>query len=173
MNLNKNHSPLFNLNNSIILVVSVLLSVSFLFYFSSQTSIKICVVDNQKLFEQFRMTNEIKVKGEQLLKSQKIKIDSLNVQLALEQNELIKSQIYNQILSQNEQIHFFNENYTNEESAKIWTRIEGYMLDFAKTKDCDLIIGTQKLGDVWYTQSKNDITEEAINYINKKYEGFN
>lgn len=173
MRLQKNLRFLGNRQNIIIVILSITLSFFIFYFLFFKTSAGIYVVDNQKMFEAFRMTKEAKIKGEQLLKAQKIKIDSLNVQLALEQNELLKSQLYNQIISQKEEMQYFNENYTQEETSKIWKRIEGYMVDFAKLNGYDLIIGSQGTGDVWYTTPKKDVTEEALNYINKKYEGFN
>jgi outer membrane protein len=139
---------------------------------SSFTS-TICVVDNKKLFEDFTMTKEIKKQGELYLKKRKITLDSLNVQFALAETEELKQHLYQVIIKEQEEMQSFNETYNNEETTKIWKRIEGYVKEYGKVKEFDIIIGSQLQGDVLYVDDKKDITVDLLNYINKKYEGFN
>lgn len=153
-------------------IVSVSIVVIF-FLYVYKPSLNIYVVDNKKLFEGFRMTKEIQKQGEHFLKLQKVKLDSLNIALALTNNAISKMSLQEAIVLEKNNIEVFNTNFNVTETEKIWKRINGYIQEYAKLKEYDLIIGSQLQGDIHYVDAKMDITTDLINYINKKYEGFN
>jgi len=144
-----------------------------MFLHHSSVSSAVYVVDNEKLFDGFSMTKETKREGEHLLKLQKVRLDSLNVQFAMAESEAQKQQVYDMILQEKEKMLQFNETYSSEQTAKVWKRIEGYVKDYAELKQYGLIIGSQVQGDVLYYDQKRDVTTDLLNYINKRYEGFN
>lgn len=155
-------------------VVSVSISLLlYLYLHRSSVSSAVYVVDNEKLFEGFSMTKETKREGEHMVKLQKIRLDSLNVQFAMAESAAQKQQVYDRILQEKDKMLQFNETYSSEETAKVWKRIEGYVKDYAELKQYGLIIGSQVQGDVLYHDQKRDVTADLLNYINKRYEGFN
>lgn len=159
-----------------LLLVTTSVSISLLCYAyleRSSASSVMYVVNNEQLFSEFRMSKELKQKGERLVKMQKARLDSLNVQFALAEGEAQKQQVYDMILQEKDKMLQFNEAYSSEETAKIWKRIEGYVKDYAKLRQYEVIIGSQMQGDVLYYDQKRDITSDLLNYINKRYEGFN
>ncbi len=164
----------FTITQLISVIASVTISfLLFVYLEHSSTSSIVYVVDNNKLFEEFKMTKEIKKSGEHFMKMQKIRLDSLNVQFALAENEAMKQYVYEAIQKECQKMQQFSEEYNTAETAKIWKRIEGYVKDYGELKQYDLIIGSQLQGDVLYVDKKKDITVDLLNYINKKYEGFN
>ena len=55
-------------------------------------------------------------------------------------------------------------------TADIWKRINHYVSDYGKTEGYDFIFGATGDGGLMYANDVNDITDEVILYLNKKYE---
>lgn len=141
-------------------------------FFIANNSPKIVFVDNVKLFDGFNMTKELKKRGEQEFNSRKKVLDSLYAVLQQEgASEIQKEAITRELIAKKQEFEAFNQQFATEESAKIWSRINGYTSDFSKEKNYDFILGSENKRSVLFAKETVDITNELIIYINKKYEG--
>lgn len=141
-------------------------------FFIANNSPKIVFVDNVKLFDGFNMTKELKKRGEQEFNSRKKVLDSLYAVLQQEgASEIQKEAITRELIAKKQEFEAFNQQFATEESAKIWSRINGYTSDFSKEKNYDFILGSENKRSVLFAKETVDITNELIIYVNKKYEG--
>ncbi len=133
---------------------------------------KIVYVDNNKLFEGFNMTKEMKQVGEKEFNTRKIGLDLLYSKL---QSQTIsdgeKKMLMQQFIQGKEGLEQFNQSFATEEASKIWSRIHGYTADFSQENKYQLIIGSQNKQTVLFADENVDVTNELLTYINKKYEG--
>lgn len=133
---------------------------------------KIVYVDNNKLFEGFNMTKEMKQVGEKEFNTRKIGLDLLYSRL---QSQTIsdgdKKTLMQQFIQGKEELEQFNQSFATEEASKIWSRIQGYTADFSQENKYQLIIGSQNRQAVLFADENVDVTNELLTYINKKYEG--
>lgn len=152
-----------------VLLIS-LLAICVIYIYSKNN--KIVYVDNNKLFENFNMTKELKKAGEKEFNIKKVRVDSLYTSL---QSPTISSAdkkiIMQQFIQQKEELEQFNEYFASEQSSKIWTRIKSYSSEFSKENKYELIIGSENKINVLYANETIDVTNDLLTYINKKYEG--
>ncbi|OJV71574.1 MAG: hypothetical protein BGO42_05450 [Flavobacterium sp. 40-81] len=85
--------------------------------------------------------------------------------------EIQREAITRELIAKKQDFEAFNQQFATEESAKIWSRINGYTTDFSKEKNYDFILGSENKRSVLFAKETVDITNELIIYINKKYEG--
>ncbi|UUC46485.1 OmpH family outer membrane protein [Flavobacterium cerinum] len=150
----------------------LLLAGTISFFILNNSDRKIVYVDNVRLFDGFNMTKELKKRGEQEFNTRKKVLDSLYVTLQQEGiSEVQKEAITRELIAKKQEFEAFNQQFAAEESAKIWSRINGYTTDFSKEKDYDLIVGSENKRNVLYAKETVDVTNELISFINKKYEG--
>lgn len=153
---------------------SLLLLVMFFFLFISfyKNDNKIVSVNNLKLFEEFKMTKEMKSIGNKEYSFKKIYLDSLYLKLQeqdLEKNT--KEILMKEFVSKREEFDQFNQSFAVEESDKIWKRINSYAKEFAKNNGYKVVLGLENSREVLYTDESIDVTNELLFFINKKYEG--
>lgn len=163
--------------NKLKLLVTINLLLTFLIiglflFMLFATNNRIVYVDNNKLFDGFTMTKEMKRVGEKEFNARKKGLDLLYSKL---QSQTIldedKKAIMQQFIHGKEELEQFNQSFATEESSKIWSRIHGYTADFSQENKYQLIIGSQNKQAVLFADENVDITNELITYINKKYEG--
>lgn len=138
-----------------------------------RSSSDIAFVNNKKLFDAFQMTKEIKKSGEKQIqvKQNELKFIYEKVQMT---TDIKEREALERVLEQKENdLEVFNQMYSKEQTEKIWNRINGYTKDFFKTKEYKIIIGSETNRDVIYADQSIDVTNDLINFINKKYEGLN
>lgn len=148
----------------------ILTSLVILLYKQNKT---IVFVDKTRLFNEFRMTRELLKSGENELQKRKKVIDSIYVQLNSLEDNALKARLTEDIIKEQNELEVFQKSFSAANSENIWKRINGYVKEFSNEKGYDLIIGTQASGTVLYGEPELDITNDLLNYVNKKYEGFN
>lgn len=161
------------ITNLYIAITIVFISLVVLVTFFSLKQKDVVFVNNEKIFNEFRMTKELKLTGEKDLMRKKGKLDSLYAYLSFVKNDEIKSKVIREIASQKEQIEIFQQDFVIGTSDKIWNRINSYLKDYADLKGYDLVIGSQTHGTAFYGNQKSDATNDLLLYINKRYEGNN
>ncbi len=143
----------------------------FLFFDRIFSEQKIVYVDNQKLFDNFQMTKDLKKIGEVEFNSKKKEIDSLYIRVQENISETEKESLMKLLISKREEFDFFNQTYASNEAMKIWNRIDSYVVKFSEEKKYKIIIGADSKRDVLFADKEIDVTQELIDYINTKYEG--
>lgn len=151
----------------------LLLSIAAILYvYCQKSNSSIVYVDSNKLFTDFKMTKELKIAGEKELKFKNSQLDSLKFLLNVAHDENSKSALMQRFVSQKQSIDEFQRDYIQSNSEKIWSRISTYSKDFAESKGYDIIIGSNGKEQLLYGKKEKDITVLLLNFINKKYEGF-
>lgn len=152
------------------LLISVL-SFFLLFYFFKSNN-EIAYVDNQKIFDGFVMTKEMKRAGEKEFNSRKLVLDKLysNLQSATISASQ-KKELMQQFIQGKEELEEFNQTFAAEQTAQIWSRITSYTAEFSKEKKYELIIGSDNKQAVLFADEEIDVTNDLLTYLNKKYEG--
>jgi outer membrane protein len=146
--------------------MGIILVIIFLF-FKSFSSPKVVCVDNIRLFDNFNMTKEMKSAGEREFKS----IDLLSQKLQTSNSEVEKKQLSSLILLKKNDLVQFNDSFAQQESVKIWQRINGYLKDLSEENKYSIIIGYDNPRVVLFHEDRLDVTQEIIDYVNRKYEG--
>lgn len=152
-------------------LILILLIVGFLFFDKIFPDQKIVYVDNEKLFDNFQMTKDLKKIGEVEFNSRKAEIDSLYLKVQGNLNESEKASLMKSLISKREEFDFFNQTYASNEAIKIWNRIDSYVVKFSEEKKYKIIIGANSKRDVLFADKEIDVTQELIDYVNTKYEG--
>jgi outer membrane protein len=141
-------------------------------------------VDTGKLFNEFKMSKELKSKMDIVSLEKKRIVDSLY-------NEMSKmSSIFNsanvkptELEIKNakllEQEYYYRQKQFTEESqkldmdytSKIWTQLNEYLDEYGKNKKYDFILGANGEGNLLYAKDDIDVTMDVVQFVNNKYEG--
>jgi outer membrane protein len=164
----KTRLNLFLLINTVLFLILIIV-LAFRFLVSKP---EIVYVDNNKLFDGFNMTKEMKHLGEKEFNTRKQSVDSLYTKVQSPSiSNADKKIVMQQFIQAKDALEQFNQNFASEQSVKIWSRIHGYVDEFSKEKKYQLIIGSESKQSILHADEKVEITNELLNYINKKYEG--
>lgn len=165
--MKKNTQKALFLGNALLIS---LLAICVIYIYSKNS--KIVYVDNDKLFESFNMTKELKNVGEKEFNFKKAMVDSLYTSLQSPTlSSTDKKIVMQQFIQQKEELEQFNQYFASEQSSKIWARIKSYSSEFSKENKYQLIIGSENKINVLYADETIDVTKDLLTYINKKYEG--
>ncbi len=149
----------------------LIIFLGFLFFKKEKQSENYAVIDKERIFNEFKMTKEIKNQINILNNELKIKYDSLSYVYSTVQNIHIKIDAEQKLKLLSDEIERINGTYREQEVLKIWKRIRSYSKDYSKNNKYKLILGFENNGDVVYHEETKDITNELLHYINKRYEG--
>ncbi|NQY07126.1 MAG: hypothetical protein HRT68_13300 [Flavobacteriaceae bacterium] len=161
---------------SIINTVLILALGLFLFFNSQKGEEKVdfVFIDNYKLFTGFNMSKELNAKYGKQIDAQKKKLDSIYLvyQSAAEfRNEEDMSRLQLQLQQEDQKLKKDQEYFSNEVSKQVWERLNGYIQEFGKENDLEIIFGAQGKGNVMYSKDYRDYTLIVTEYANSKYEG--
>jgi outer membrane protein len=121
---------------------------------------------NQKVFEGFKGKSLLEQRFQDKIKTHKHTLDSIANLINASSNDLLKEK-YNDLESK---FRLEEEEIYNNYSSDIWKQINLNVENFGREKGYRFIYGATGNGNLMYGDSTNDLTEEVINYINKKYE---
>ena len=65
------------------------------------------------------------------------------------------------------------DNYTHNLSNNVWNRLNDYITEYAQANNLKIILGANGNGNVMFGEKSIDITNQILEYSNKKYEGNN
>lgn len=127
---------------------------------------KIAFIDISKMQEGYKFKKDMEAEGTKNLYKIKNTVDSLKMVQKMGNNPIVDSQI---VYAERAFEQYYS--YSNQEmTKKIWERLNPQLEEFGKEHNYNLIIGANGAGTVLYGDKKFDVTEDAINFINKKYE---
>lgn len=141
---------------------------------------KIGYVDLTKVFHEFEMKKELQVSYDQEMSERRKMLDSLNFVLgnlrSRWESDSKDEGLYEVMMNQwqmNEQLQNKIEEdmqmITEEFDIKIQKQLKQYLEDFGKGKNLDLLFGLNDSGSILYGNESDDLTDEAVLYINNKY----
>ena len=165
----KNKLHLLGIVNVIVLVVILGLGV---FMYCQQASQRIVTVDEQLLFKKFQMKLDMKRIGLLEVQTKQKNIYDLHNQLQVEGlQEEVKNRLMQELIGKREELDQFNQQFSMEETRKIWQRISSYTKEFSEKKNISYLVGTSNKQTILYTTPTSDVTNELLVFINKRYEG--
>jgi outer membrane protein len=150
---------------NILIIVNFLVTLCLGIYIFIGEKEKKGYVLNQQVFKGFDGTRELEAKLKGLRKQHSAWLDSVD--------HLIQAGKHNNLVPayQQKEIEFeqqerqLSEKYT----ADIWKEINQDIKDFGKEKGYDFIFGASGDGNLMYANEMNNLTNEIIIYINKRY----
>lgn len=152
-------------------LIIIILIIGFLLFDKIFSEQKIVYVDNEKLFNSFQMTKDLKRLGEIEFNDRKKEVDSLYLKIQDDLGQEEKESVMKLFASKRDELDQFNQTFAINETEKIWNRINSYVKSYSIENDCQIIIGSNSNRDILYANENIDITVELTDYINKKYEG--
>jgi len=152
------------------------------FFSSEPEQQKIGYVDIDRLFEGFDMKNELQGKLELELKTKEIILDSIVYKLSLAKTKAEAPDATDELKwnFQQQQNYFFQEkrgfeefsmNRTQEYDQQILKQMTQYVADYGLENNFKVILGKNSGGNVLYGDVGNDVTDDALEAINAKYQG--
>lgn len=127
----------------------------------------IAYVINQEVFAGFKGREELNEKLEHTRQRHKQVLDSLYSQLGNEKDgEAIKafSQKSRGFMEDEQEL---SDRYTQQ----IWKQINTYVNDYGKENDYEMIFGANGSGSLMYASDAVNVTEEVLEYLNRRYAG--
>ncbi|OEK09138.1 hypothetical protein A8C32_10410 [Flavivirga aquatica] len=158
------------INTVLILTIIVIALVSYLRFNNKE---EIVYVNNVRLFNGFNMTKDIKTTEETKINKQAKELDLLYVKLKslTEEEQSLNKNLQQQIAYKSKALQELQDNYTHNLSQNVWKRLNDYIKEYAKTRSFKIIVGTSGNGNVMFAEESIDITNEILEFSNKKYEG--
>lgn len=129
-------------------------------------------IENTRVFEEFEMKKDYDLKIEKELQVEKNQVDSLASILSQSSDKdsltiyAIRREYYVAEQAFNQKFEELSVQYTNE----VNTRLNGYIKLFSEEKGYDFIFGASGQGNIMFVKDELNVTEDLINYINKKYD---
>lgn len=158
--------------NSIILLLIIVFSA--LFYLKDDEK-DLVYLDNLKLFNEFNMTQDIKVIEDKKIKSTAKELDSIYEllnNLKEKEGNLFKN-LQQQIAHKSKIFQEQQDNYTINLTNNVWKRLSAYIKDYAEANNLKIIIGRTGNGNIMFADQSLDITSKVLEFSNRKYEGIN
>lgn len=149
-----------------------MLLVMFFFFFFKKT---IVYVDSKKVYNEFNMTIELKNEYNKLVSVHKRYLDSLMLDYEVTQREnkntiLLEIKKDNYISTKDEFIKV-EEQLNNKLTNQSWNQINQYMMDYGEKYGYDFIMGAFGNGNIMYANESKNVTDDVIEFINRKYQG--
>lgn len=141
-------------------------------------------IDNISVFKQFRLTKELEKKKEEILKKRvqilvdmENKLDDIRTKIESNPNDklLIKEYSYlsNEYVSIKQDFEQENLQISSKFDNEIWSQLNQYIKDYGIQKNYKIIFGVSGQGNIMYAKDGLDVTEDLIEYVNKRYQGKN
>jgi outer membrane protein len=142
---------------------------------------KIVYIDNTKLYNEFKLTQELQTKLTEEFRVKKNSLDSLEMEVLshakllqqsknISQSEIQKFQLKKEdFLLRKQKLEEEQVQLTEQYNSQILNQINQYIKEFGDENKIDLIVGSNGDGNVMYGSSELDMTDEAISYLNSKY----
>ncbi len=130
-------------------------------------------IDATKVFDSFNLTIELKAETQNEEQRFSSSLDSLNLALSIQPE--VDSEDYRRLAYGYQELERAGQNHMTkliqESDDKIWKLLNQYFKEFGANKKCKMLFGGMGNGSVLYVDDSTDVTEEFIQFANKKYEG--
>ena len=144
------------------------------YYFSRGSKRQdIAMIDAVRLFDAFNMKKELELKEKQKLETLSKQVDSVQNKLQMAKTSPSvdeATQLAQVVAVQKEKLRSEFDNSNREINEQVWKRLNPYLEDFGRAAGVHLIIGANGMGTVLYNDGFYDLTDKAIQFVNKRYE---
>ncbi len=134
---------------------------------------KIGFINNGEVFSSFKMTKELDETLKNVEQSRKYILDSLLNEIKSLNPEKDKEKVERLKNSYLNKRNVFSEDINKIKKSsqeKIANQLNQYIKEFSKDNKYYLVLGANGDGNIWYSEDKNDITKEVLDYLNNKYD---
>lgn len=142
-----------------------------LFNYLENKEPNVVYLDNVKVFSTFNLAKDLNTLHQKKLNSQKKIVDSLVTILKSKPEESPSEEMQKRFVFENNKLKEMGDYFSNEVSQQVWNRLNSYIKEYGEQNKYSIILGTQGNGNIMYGNPTNEITEDFIEYANKKYEG--
>ncbi len=136
-------------------------------------------VNIKEVFDKFDYTIKLKKEYQSIIAFKKRKLDSLNFELNV-MAEKLRNTVNKDLMAVfevkkmrfNEEKEYYlaeNESMTDKFDKQVLTQLNAYLTEFGKSNGYDFILGTESMGNVIYGADKYNVTSQAIEFVNKKF----
>ncbi len=141
---------------------------------------QIVFIDNQKIFNEFKMAKELNAKLEVYNLKYKSVIDSLDIELTKRGSKLdvddtleVKKYLrFKEYCTKEAESFYTKANELNTDyNTQIINQMNSYIEELGKENHYQIILGANGQGGLLYANKGIDITDIALIYVNNKYEG--
>jgi outer membrane protein len=122
---------------------------------------------NQRVFSEFVGKRELEKKLDGLKTNNNKLVDSLS-RLIQRSKTSAEAQTYQSGI---EDIKLMEQQLSDKYTADIWKQINQWVNEYGKQNGYDYVFGAVGNGSLMYAKEANDITNEVVLFINKKYQG--
>jgi outer membrane protein len=150
-----------------LLIANLLVLAGIGYYAFSVRNKKMAFIINQRVFSEFLGKKELEKRLNDLRAGNNKSVDSLT-SLMRQANNQAASSIYQEGI---DNIKLMEEQLSSRYTADIWKQINQWVNEYGKQKGFDFILGAAGNGSLMYANEGDDITEEVIVFLNKKYQG--
>jgi outer membrane protein len=167
---------MFNKTLSILSLILSSIAIGIYLYNLNIKSSKTAYIKSEILFNEFKLTKELKAKFENIASTRKNILDSLLLDLKYTYSDkrfprekyLEKEKYY---LSRKELFESQNQELTENYDHQIWERINQYIKEFGEHNHYEYIFGAKGDGSLLFASDKNDITKDVTEFMNSRYNG--
>ena len=125
------------------------------------------LVINQVLFQNFHGTEDFDNKLGMLRSRHAAFLDSLKNRA----ESIGEPQGWVKYFEKKDELTLIEKEQADQYTQQVWTRLNQYIKDYGREYEYDLILGAKGDGNLMYADDRLDITEEVLEYVNKKYDG--
>lgn len=143
------------------------------YWLAGRDNKKIAVVDAVKLFDQFNLKKELEAQAKVKLESMSKQMDSTANQLRMAQATQNQADIQKSNAAYTYARQSLQDAYTQSNkdiNEQVWKRLNAIIEQFGKDRHLHVILGANGMGSILYNDDYYDLTTDAVNYANKKYE---
>ena len=136
-------------------------------------------LDTAQVFDAFTLQKELRTQLENLQSKRQTRLDSMELRLKAMagSSEFDRDRPGQEFISlsnlythQKKKFDEENLRLSREYDRQIWNQLNQYIEDFGEEKNYTMIFGANGQGNLMYAKDTKDITQELIDYINRKYE---
>lgn len=141
---------------------------------------KVAYVSTNKVYNDYKGKLEYQTKLEnedannrKILDTLKYEIEMLNAKVSSSNDKILfelesKAKNYERLRTElEERLQTQKQQYIED----IWKQINKHVEEYGAVNGYDYIYGAEGTGALMYADKKDDVTEDVISFINKKYEG--
>jgi outer membrane protein len=167
---------------------AILFALSCFGVYNWYTQPKIAFVYNHKLLEQYEGVKDSRKLYQQKEQEYQSNLDTLEKELTVlvkdyqlnftnyqDKDKQLKETIIKKKQADFYQYKTFVQSETAKENerltASVLNQINEFIVEYSKDHGYDYVFGTTSDGSLFYSKEKNDITEEVLEALNKKYRG--
>jgi outer membrane protein len=153
-------------NIGLILLIANCIALAVIAYYAFNVKEKTTVfISNQRVFSEFLGTKELEKKLNDIKAKNHRSVDSLSRLIHISTDPAAIS-MYQQGI---DDIKLIENQLSEQYTADIWKRINQLLTEFGKQKGYNFILGAAGNGSLMYANEADNVTEEVILFINKKY----